>query len=54
VDLRVWVGYETTITAPVPRPTEIKYDRLRMGQVKRDTVIEMLKVDRKNLGRIVE
>ncbi len=47
--------------APIPRPTEIKDDRARMGQVKCDTVEDInrgikfrAEMDRKNLRRIVE
>ncbi len=48
-------------TAPIPRPTEIKHDRARMGQVKRRTLEEInheiefrAEMDRRNLSPIIE
>ena len=61
LNLPEWVKHETTTTAPVPRPTEIKDDRARMGQVKRDTIEDInrdiefrAETNRKNLSPIIE
>ena len=50
----------TEIPTP-PRPTEIKDDRARMGQVRRDTIEDInrnmefqAEMDRKNLSPIIE
>ena len=47
--------------APIPRPTEIEYNRMKCGQRKSRTVKEInydiefqAKLDRKYLGRIIE
>ena len=59
LDLPKWIAKVTK--APIPRPTEIKDDRMRCGQVKRHTVDDInrdmkfqAERDRKNLCSVIE
>lgn len=60
LDLPKWTARTTEAPTP-PRPTEIKDDRMRCGQVKRRTVKDInrdiefrAETDRKNLSPIIE